>query len=63
MTLRELESRIALREGKKSQVKIGDIREIIRILKDEISKDPLTVLRLLMAKPQPSRTKPPWVKQ
>jgi hypothetical protein len=32
MTLNKLASLIAKREGKKSQVKIGDVREILRII-------------------------------
>ena len=32
MTLRKLASDIAKKEGKKSQARIGDIREILRIL-------------------------------
>lgn len=32
MTLRKLASEIAHREGKKSQARIGDIREILRII-------------------------------
>lgn len=33
-------SRIALKEGKKKQVTIGDIREILAIIKQEIKNDP-----------------------
>jgi hypothetical protein len=39
MTLRKLASTIALREGKKSQARIGDIREIIGILSDIVYAD------------------------
>lgn len=35
-----LASKLAKREGKKSQVSIGDIREILAVLKQEIKKDP-----------------------
>jgi len=35
-----LASKIAFKEGKKSQVKIGDIREILSLLKKEIKQDP-----------------------
>jgi hypothetical protein len=35
-----LASKIAKREGKKSQIKIGDIREMLSILKKEIKADP-----------------------
>lgn len=40
MTLKELYSKIARREAKKSQVKIGDIREIIAILSDLMMEHP-----------------------
>jgi hypothetical protein len=43
-SLRKLASGIAKREGKKSQARIGDIREIIRIIceleGEELVKDP-----------------------
>lgn len=32
MTIQKLASKIALREGKKSSVKIGDVREILKII-------------------------------
>ena len=35
-----LASKIALKEGKKKQVSIGDLREILAILKKEIKADP-----------------------
>lgn len=35
MTLRELASAIAKKEGKKSEARIGDIREILKILTDD----------------------------
>lgn len=34
MTLQQLASLIAKREGKKSQVKIGDVREVLRLICD-----------------------------
>lgn len=34
MTLNQLASKIALREGKKSQARIGDIREVLGIVAD-----------------------------
>ncbi len=40
MNIRELASAIAKREGGKSNVKIGDIREIIAVLSDYIVDDP-----------------------
>jgi hypothetical protein len=40
MNIRELASAIAKRESGKSNVKIGDIREIIAILADYIVEDP-----------------------
>jgi uncharacterized protein YqfB (UPF0267 family) len=39
MTIKQLEKLIATRESKKSQVKIGDIREIIGIISDVIYAD------------------------
>lgn len=39
MTLRSLASQIAKREGKKSQARIGDIREILGILSDIILEE------------------------
>lgn len=47
MTLNQLASKIAKQEGKKSQIKIGDIREALRVVVElEISwmksLDPLT---------------------
>ena len=55
MTLQKIASEIAKREGKKSQTKIGDIREALRVLVDwdaEIDPDdngPLDVLCMLSA--------------
>lgn len=46
MNLRDLYKEIAKREGKKSQVKIGDIREIVAILADIFIKHPKTVSTL-----------------
>lgn len=40
MSLRDLVRKIAEREGRKSQAKIGDIREIIGILSDIVEEDP-----------------------
>lgn len=39
MTLQKLASEIAKREGKKSQARIGDIREIVGILADVFFED------------------------
>jgi hypothetical protein len=47
MTLKELASAIAKREGKKSQVKIGDIREILRIIADLMVEDPEVMVVLV----------------
>lgn len=51
MTRNQIASLLAKREGKKSQVKIGDIREILRLLVEldaelfgEVEKGPLMVL-------------------
>lgn len=48
MTINKLASEIAKREGKKSQARIGDVREILGILSDilfEISPAQFFVLR------------------
>lgn len=39
MTIRQLASVIAKREGKRSQARIGDIREILGILADILFQD------------------------
>ena len=39
MTIRKLASEIAKREGKKSQARIGDIREILGILSDLVVEE------------------------
>lgn len=43
MTLSKLASEIAKREGKKSQARIGDIREILGVLSDIMLEDPNTL--------------------
>jgi hypothetical protein len=47
MTLNELATEIAKREGNKSQARIGDIREIIGILSDLSYNTPQTALDVL----------------
>lgn len=47
MTLKELTRLIALAEGKKSQVKIGDIREILRIIADLAVIEPEVIVTLV----------------
>lgn len=39
MTLRKIASEICKREGKKSQARIGDVREILGILSDIVYED------------------------
>jgi hypothetical protein len=46
MNMRELASEIARREKGKSQVKVGDVREILAILSDMIVEDPNLLLLL-----------------
>lgn len=47
MTLTKLASTLALLEGKKSQVKIGDVRELIKLLRKLIKDDP-SIIALLV---------------
>jgi hypothetical protein len=49
MTLRKLASEIAKREGKKSQARIGDIREILGILSDIYVEDTAWDMALVFA--------------
>jgi 3-deoxy-D-manno-octulosonic-acid transferase len=49
MTLKELASKIAKTEGKKHQASIGDVREVISLLRKLIKEDP-SVLSLLAVK-------------
>lgn len=49
MTLKKLASEIAFREGKKSQARIGDIREIIGIISDIIVQIPQKDLASLLS--------------
>lgn len=45
--LNKLSSKLTKLEGKKSNVKICDVRELLRLLKEEIAKDPDIVSYLL----------------
>jgi hypothetical protein len=47
MNLKELASKIAKDEGLKTQVSVGNIREIVGLLSDEIKKDPSLAVLLL----------------
>lgn len=47
--MNRLASKIAKREGKKSQVKIGDIREMLRILCEIAGEEMLACNALLLA--------------
>ncbi len=49
MTLKELATLIAQKEGKKSQVRIGDVREILGIMSDLVSLSPQVALDTLNA--------------
>lgn len=46
MRLNELVREIAKREGKKSQVQVQDIREILRVLAELIAEDQETLVTL-----------------
>lgn len=48
MTMKELTSYIALSEGKKKSVQIGDVREVLAILSDMLYEDPRIVSTLFM---------------
>lgn len=41
MTLKEMASEVARREGKKSSARVGDVREILSILSDLVFEMPL----------------------
>lgn len=47
MTIQKLCSEIAKREGKKSQASIGDIREIVKILRAMIAENPEVIVALV----------------
>lgn len=47
-SIRELASDIAKREGKKSEARIGDVREILAILCDIIFEQPENINNLLL---------------
>ncbi len=53
MKIKKLASLIAKREGRKSQVKIGDVREVLSILSDiiceEVEEDGLSYTIMLLA--------------
>lgn len=59
MTLKQLVSEIARREGQKSQVKVGDIREIIRIIVDmEVEGEyPSELIKKLAKRKEASRSR------
>lgn len=42
-TMKDLASHIANKESKKSQVKIGDVREILSIISDLAIKEPIVL--------------------
>ena len=46
MNIKELASLIAKREGRKSQVSVGDIREILALLCDLYYADPVALIDL-----------------
>ena len=58
MTIREIATEIAKREGKKSQARIGDIREILGILADIYTDHiEVTVCLIELAKRRAKRKK------
>ena len=40
MTLKELASKISKLEGKKHEASVGDVREIIGLISDQLASDP-----------------------
>lgn len=49
MNLKELVSKIAKAEGKKHQASVGDVREIIGLVSDELAIDPTLGVLLIVA--------------
>jgi hypothetical protein len=47
MTTRSLASKLAKLEGKKSQARIGDIRELLRLLADITLEDPSGFIEMM----------------
>lgn len=47
MKIKELVSKLAKAEGKKHQMKVGDVREIVGLISDEMVKDSDTLLNLV----------------
>jgi hypothetical protein len=58
MTLNRLASEIAKREGKKSQARIGDIREILKIVTSDIQFAAAILDLYLAKKPRKKKVKP-----
>lgn len=45
--MKRLEKKLSNKEGKKSQVSIGNIRELLALLADEAHRDPIGLLTTL----------------
>lgn len=47
-TINELASTLAKNEGGKTQARIGDIRQLLKLLAIEIKKNPIQIISLLL---------------
>lgn len=56
MTVKELVSKLAKLEGKRHQASVGDIRELVGLISDELFKDPsLAELLIKNGKKRPKK--------
>lgn len=49
MTINQLASKLTIAEDGKSEAKIGDVRQILKLLAIEIKKDPIRMIILLLS--------------